>query len=106
MRLTKLWPATPITAMCLLLWCLEATAKKLWSHVQDVIEVTGDGLKPVQSGLNDKAAPKYQNPPGASHTNLKGAKLEITQLPEVEGRLSLWTPHSGAIKALVGVRLR
>lgn len=69
----------------------------------DVIEVTGDGLKPVQSGLSDKAAPNIKIRRGAVIRISKGAKnWEITQLPEVEGAFVALDPRSGAIKALVG----
>ena len=84
---------------------LEATAKKvvIARANGDVIEVTGDGLKPVQSGLNDKAAPNIKIRRGAVIRISKGAKnWEITQLPEVEGAFVALDPRSGAIKALVG----
>ena len=84
---------------------LEATAKKVVVARAngDVIEVTGDGLKPVQSGLNDKAAPNIKIRRGAVIRISKGAKSwEITQLPEVEGAFVALDPRSGAIKALVG----
>lgn len=84
---------------------LEATAKKVVVARAngDVIEVTGDGLKPVQSGLSDKAAPNIKIRRGAVIRISKGAKSwEITQLPEVEGAFVALDPRSGAIKALVG----
>ena len=84
---------------------LEATAKKVVVARAngDVIEVTGDGLKPVQSGLSDKAAPNIKIRRGAVIRISKGVKSwEITQLPEVEGAFVALDPRSGAIKALVG----
>lgn len=70
----------------------------------DTIEVTGDGLKPVQSGLSDKAPPNIKLRRGAvirvSRTNKDD--WEVTQLPEVEGAFVALDPRSGAIKALVG----
>lgn len=84
---------------------LEVTAKKVVVARAngDVIEVTGDGLKPVQSGLSDKAAPNIKIRRGAVIRISKGAKnWEITQLPEVEGAFVALDPRSGAIKALVG----
>ena len=84
---------------------LEVTAKKVVVARAngDVIEVTGDGLKPVQSGLSDKAAPNVKIRRGAVIRISKGAKnWEITQLPEVEGAFVALDPRSGAIKALVG----
>lgn len=70
----------------------------------DTIDVTGEGLKPVQSGLSDKAPPNIKLRPGAVVRVVKGAKdaWEITQLPEVEGAFVAVDPRSGAIKALVG----
>ncbi len=68
------------------------------------IEITGDGLKPVQSGLADKAPPKLQIRRGAvvriAQTPRK--TWEITQLPEVESALVALDPRNGGIKALVG----
>ncbi len=84
---------------------LEANAKKVLAARAngDVIEITGDGLKPVQSGLSDKAAPNIKIRRGAVIRISKGAKnWEITQLPEVEGAFVALDPRSGAIKALVG----
>ena len=84
---------------------LEVTAKKVVVARAngDVIEVTGDGLKPVQSALSDKAAPNVKIRRGAVIRISKGAKnWEITQLPEVEGAFVALDPRSGAIKALVG----
>ena len=70
----------------------------------DTIEVTGDGLKPVQSGLSDKAPPNIKLRRGAvirvARTDKDG--WEVTQLPEVEGAFVALDPRSGAIKALVG----
>jgi penicillin-binding protein 1A len=40
----------------------------------DTITVTGDGLKPVTSGLADKAGPKKQIRRGAVVRALRGAK--------------------------------
>ncbi|RID98476.1 penicillin-binding protein 1A [Simplicispira hankyongi] len=70
----------------------------------DTIEVTGDGLKPVLSGLSDKAPPNIKLRRGAvirvARTDKDG--WEVTQLPEVEGAFVAMDPRSGAIKALVG----
>ena len=70
----------------------------------ETITVTGDGLKPVTSGLSDKAGPKVQIRRGAVVRALKGAKGEwtLTQVPEVEGALVALDPRTGAIKSLVG----
>ena len=70
----------------------------------DPIEITGDGLKPAQSGLSDKAPPNLKLRPGAVIRIMETAKKtwEITQLPEVEGAFVAMDPASGAIKTLVG----
>ena len=70
----------------------------------DTLEITGDGLKPAQSGLSDKAPPNTKIRRGAVIRVVKTPKdaWEITQLPEVEGALVALDPRTGAIRALVG----
>ena len=70
----------------------------------DPIEIVGDGLKPVQSGLSDKSPPNIKLRPGAVVRIMETSRktYELTQLPEVEGALVSLDPNSGAIKALVG----
>ena len=85
---------------------LEATSRKIVAARAngDTLEITGDGLKPAQSGLSDKAAPNIKIRRGAVIRVVKTPKnaWEITQLPEVEGALVAVDPRNGAIKALVG----
>jgi penicillin-binding protein 1A len=85
---------------------LEAQPRKVVAVLQsgETITVTGEGLKPVTSGLSDKAAPKVQIRRGAVVRALKGPKGEwaLTQVPEVEGALVALDPRTGAIKSLVG----
>ena len=85
---------------------LEATSRKIVAARAngDTLEITGDGLKPAQSGLSDKAAPNIKIRRGAVIRVAKTPKnaWEITQLPEVEGALVAVDPRNGAIKALVG----
>ncbi|MFO1293767.1 MAG: penicillin-binding protein 1A [Rubrivivax sp.] len=85
---------------------LEASPRKVVAMLQsgDSITVTGEGLKPVTSGLADKAAPKVQIRRGAVVRVMKNGKGEwmLTQLPEVEGALVAMDPRSGDIRALVG----
>jgi len=85
---------------------LEANPKKIVAVRQnsETIEITGDGLKPAQSGLSDKAAPNIRIRPGALIRVTKTPKntWEITQLPEVEGAFVAIDPRNGAVRALVG----
>ncbi len=85
---------------------LEANPKKIVAMRQnsESVEITGDGLKPAQSGLADKAAPNIKIRRGALIRVAKTAKgtWEITQLPEVEGAFVALDPRDGAIRALVG----
>ncbi len=85
---------------------LSANPKKITALRQsgETLEITGDGLKPAQSGLSDKAPPNIKIRPGAVIRVAKTPKntWEITQLPEVEGAFVALDPRNGAIKALVG----
>ena len=85
---------------------LEASARKVVvvRGDNDPITITGDGLKPVQSGLADKAPPNLKLRPGAVVRVVKtgGNTWEITQLPEVEAALVAMDPRTGEIRALVG----
>ena len=85
---------------------LDASAKKIQAIRQngEIIEITGDGLKPAQSGLSDKAAANIRIRRGAVIRVVQTPKKtwEITQLPEVEGAFVAIDPRDGAIKALVG----
>ena len=68
------------------------------------IEITAEGLKPVQSGLAKSAPAKQKITRGAVirvRKNIKG-NWEATQLPEVEGAFVAVDPKTGGIKALVG----
>lgn len=85
---------------------LEADAKhvKAMRSAGETIEITGEGLKPVQSGLSDKAPPNIKLRRGAVVRVAKMAKggWELTQLPEVEGAFVALDPRDGSIRALVG----
>jgi len=85
---------------------LEASPRKVVAVLQtgETITVTGEGLKPVTSGLADKAEPKIQIRRGAVVRALRNAKGDwsLTQVPEVEGAFVALDPVSGAIRALVG----
>jgi penicillin-binding protein 1A len=85
---------------------LQAHAKQIIAERQngERVEITGEGLKPAQSGLSDKAPPKIKIRRGAVIRVVKTPKghWEITQLPEVEGAFVALDPRDGAIQALVG----
>ena len=85
---------------------LEANPKRIIAMRQNSerVEIIGDGLKPAQSGLADKAAPNIKIRRGALIRVAKTPKgsWEITQLPEVEGAFVALDPRDGAIHALVG----
>jgi penicillin-binding protein 1A len=68
------------------------------------VEITGEGLRPAQSGLSEKAPPKIKIRRGAVIRVMKTAKgaWEITQLPEVEGAFVALDPRDGAVHAMVG----
>jgi len=85
---------------------LDASTKKIQAVRQngEIIEITGDGLKPAQSGLSDKAAANIKIRRGAVIRVVQTPRKtwEITQLPEVEGAFVAIDPRDGSIKALVG----
>ena len=84
----------------------EVSAKKVVAVLQsgDVVTITGDGLKPVASGLINNGNPKTQIRPGAVIRLIRGTKGDwsITQLPEVEGAFVALDPRTGAVRAMVG----
>jgi penicillin-binding protein 1A len=85
---------------------LEAGPKKIVAVRQngEQLEITGDGLKPAQSGLSEKAGPNIRIKRGAVIRVVQTPKgtWEITQLPEVEGALVAINPKDGSVRALVG----
>ncbi len=85
---------------------LEADARHIKAVRQngESIDISGEGLKPAQSGLSDKALPKIKIRRGAiiRVTRMPKNTWEITQLPEVEGAFVALDPRDGSIKALVG----
>ena len=85
---------------------LEASPKKVVAVLQsgESITVTGDGLKPVTSGLADNAEAQKQIRRGAVVRAVRGPKGDwtLTQQPEVEGAFVAMEPRTGAIRALVG----
>jgi len=85
---------------------LDANPKKIQAVRQngEVVEIIGEGLKPAQSGLSDKAAANIKIRRGAVIRVVQTPKKtwEITQLPEVEGAFVAIDPRDGSIKAMVG----
>jgi penicillin-binding protein 1A len=85
---------------------LEASPRKVVAMLQsgDTVTVTGEGLRPVTSGLADGARPKVQIRRGAVVRALQGPKNDwwLTQLPEVQGAFVAIDPRTGAIRAMVG----
>jgi penicillin-binding protein 1A len=84
----------------------EATPKKIVAERAngEIIEVTGEGLKPAQSGLSDRASPSIRIRRGAVIRVVKTTKgdWEMSQVPEVEGALVAMDPRNGSLLALVG----
>ena len=85
---------------------LDANPKRIQAvrRAGEPFEIVGEGLKPGQSGLSDKAPPNIKIRRGAIIRVSKTPKntWEITQLPEVEGAFVALDPRDGSIKALVG----
>jgi penicillin-binding protein 1A len=85
---------------------LEATPKRIVAIRQnaETLEITGEGLRPAQSGLSEKAPPNIRIRRGAVIRVMKGPKnnWEITQLPEVQGAFVALDPRDGSVKAMVG----
>jgi len=71
----------------------------------ETVTVTGDGLKPVASGLTSQASSsKIRIRRGAVVRVLRGddGNWVMTQVPQAEGAFVAMDPRTGAIKALVG----
>lgn len=90
---------------------LEANPKQVVAALQsgETVTITGDGLKPAQSGLAPNAEAKKQVRRGSVVRVVKIGKEKsgadrwsITQLPEVEGAFVAIDPQTGAIRAMVG----
>ena len=85
---------------------LEASPKRILAMRQnsETVTITGEGLRPGQSGLADKAGPNIKIRRGALIRVAKTSKntWEITQLPEVEGAFVAMDPRDGSVRALIG----
>ena len=84
----------------------EASPKRVVAVLQsgESITVTGEGLRPVTSGLAERAPPKNRIRPGAVVRAIRGAKGDwsLTQQPEVEGAFVSMRPTDGSVRAMVG----
>ena len=84
----------------------EASPKKVVAVLQsgEAITITGEGLRPVTSGLSARADAKKRIRPGAVVRLVRGPKNDwtLTQQPEVEGAFVSLNPSSGAIQTMVG----
>lgn len=85
---------------------LEVNPKRILAIRQnaELVEITGEGLRPAQSGLAANAQSRIRIRRGAVIRVTRGPKnlWEITQLPEVEGAFVAVDPRNGEIRALVG----
>jgi penicillin-binding protein 1A len=86
----------------------EVSPRKVVAVLQsgEAITVAGDGLRPVQSGLNERAGPKLRIRRGAIVRVIQASGASgpwtMTQVPEVEGAFVALDPRTGDIRALVG----
>ncbi len=84
---------------------LQADAKKVVAarSADEIVEITGAGLKVVQASLSDKAQPARRIRRGAvvrlMHT---GKTWEILQIPTVQAAFVSVDPTDGAIRSMVG----
>ncbi len=85
---------------------IEAGPKRVVAVLQsgESITVTGEGLRPVASGLATPGNPKTQIRRGAVVRAMQVPKggWTLTQQPEVEGAFVALDPSTGAVRALVG----
>ncbi len=69
----------------------------------EVVKITGEGLKPAQSGLSPRAKDAVRIRRGSVIRVVEEAgKWSISQWPEVEGALVSMDPKNGQVRALVG----
>ena len=85
---------------------LQASPKEVVAVRQDgePFSITGEGLKPAQSGLSPKASASVQIKPGSVIRVLRNPdkSWRITQAPEVEAAFVALDPRDGSVRALVG----
>ena len=85
---------------------LQASTKQIKIYIRggDIVELSGEALRPVLRLLDEQAAPTRRIRRGAIIRVFKDDKShwQITQLPEVESAFVAINPDDGAIRALVG----
>ncbi|TNF63211.1 MAG: PBP1A family penicillin-binding protein [Burkholderiales bacterium] len=85
---------------------LEASPTRVVAVRQDgePFTISGEGLRPVRSGLSERAGPNIRIRPGAviRVMQARDKSWRITQLPEVEAAFVAMDPQTGDIRALVG----
>jgi penicillin-binding protein 1A len=85
---------------------LEASPRRVVAMLQngETVTITGNGLRPVASGLSARAPAAVQIRRGAVVRMLADERgnWTLTQIPEVEGALVAVDPRTGAVRAMVG----
>ncbi len=85
---------------------LQASNKRIKIYIRggDIVELSGDALRPMIRLLDEQAPPTRRVRRGAIIRVIKDEKglWQITQLPEVESAFVAISPNDGAIRALVG----
>lgn len=85
---------------------LEASPRRVVAMLQsgDQVTITGEGLKPVATGLAGNAEPKIQIRRGSvvRLVQNKDKSWTLTQVPAVEGALVALDPRTGFVRAMVG----
>jgi penicillin-binding protein 1A len=85
---------------------VEASPRRVVAVLQsgESFTASGEGLRPVTSGLSERAGPQTRIRRGAVVRALRDPKGEwtLTQQPEVEGAFVSLDPRDGSIRAMVG----
>lgn len=77
---------------------------KVETRSGEVLDITGEGLRPVAAALSNKAGPNLKLRPGSIVRVMQDAKgrWSIVQLPEVAAGFIALNAQTGAIRAMVG----
>ena len=81
--------------------------RRSWPCCQsgEAVSITGEGLKPAQSGLSDKAGPKIADPPRRRDPHRPGRQGRLVasrSCPKSKARSSRWIRATARSAALVG----